>query len=212
MEASREWVGAQVNQKKVEVFRFYGHHPGKPGWQFSNFSNHPIEIDGIVYSTTEHYFQAEKFRPTYGKGDEKWAQDIAKSETPHEAKKMGGSRKHIIRSDWESVKDKVMLKALRAKARQHKDFRKALFETDDAHLIEASPWDYYWGEGSKKTGKNMLGKLLMVVRSDVRMWGNNIPKECDVCEGNGCGSCPDCVEVPEGYRWPVKKFLKSSEL
>ena len=159
-------MASKSTHKRVETFRFYSHHPGKQGWQFSNFSNHSVKIDGIDYPTTEHYYQAMKFRPKYGKGDEKWAQTIAMSDTPHEAKRMGGSQKHILRSDWESVKDKVMLKALRAKARQHKDFRRALFETENAYLIEASPWDYYWGEGSKKTGKNMLGKLLMKVRDE----------------------------------------------
>lgn len=28
---------------------------------FSNFSLHPVVIDGVTYLTTEHYFQAQKF-------------------------------------------------------------------------------------------------------------------------------------------------------
>lgn len=28
---------------------------------FSNFSLHPVVIDGVTYPTTEHYFQAQKF-------------------------------------------------------------------------------------------------------------------------------------------------------
>ena len=28
------------------TYRFYSHHPDKKGWMFSNFSNHPITVDG----------------------------------------------------------------------------------------------------------------------------------------------------------------------
>lgn len=28
---------------------------------FSNFSLHPVVIEGVTYLTTEHYFQAQKF-------------------------------------------------------------------------------------------------------------------------------------------------------
>ena len=30
----------------------------------SNFSAHPIELDGVVWPTSEHYFQAQKFAGT----------------------------------------------------------------------------------------------------------------------------------------------------
>jgi predicted NAD-dependent protein-ADP-ribosyltransferase YbiA (DUF1768 family) len=34
---------------------------GEPFGEFSNFSGHGIEIDGLWYPTVEHYFQAMKF-------------------------------------------------------------------------------------------------------------------------------------------------------
>jgi len=36
----------------------------KPYGEFSNFSRHPIDVDGVVWPTSEHYFQAQKFAGT----------------------------------------------------------------------------------------------------------------------------------------------------
>ena len=36
----------------------------KPYGEFSNFSRHPIEIGGVIWPTSEHYFQAQKFAGT----------------------------------------------------------------------------------------------------------------------------------------------------
>ena len=72
-----------------------------------------------------------------------------------------------MRSDWEEVKEQVMLKALRAKFSHHQDLREQLLATGNLHLAEASPCDYYWGTGKSGKGKNRLGVLLMQVRSEL---------------------------------------------
>ncbi len=36
----------------------------KPYGEFSNFSRHPIDIGGMTWPTSEHYFQAQKFTGT----------------------------------------------------------------------------------------------------------------------------------------------------
>jgi len=41
-------------------------------------------------------------------------------------------------------------------------------DTADAALIETSNMDAFWGTGKKGIGKNMLGKLLMEVRDELR--------------------------------------------
>ena len=46
----------------MKTILFY--RPKKPHGEFSNFSPHPIEIDGKVWPTSEHYFQAQKFAGT----------------------------------------------------------------------------------------------------------------------------------------------------
>jgi predicted NAD-dependent protein-ADP-ribosyltransferase YbiA (DUF1768 family) len=36
-------------------------------------------------------------------------------------------------------------------------------------LIENSPTDYFWGCGANHTGENHLGKILMGVRTEIRL-------------------------------------------
>ena len=50
----------------------------------------------------------------------------------------------------------------------HKDIQQTLLETGDEELVESTTNDYYWGCGTKGTGKNMLGKILMEVREQIR--------------------------------------------
>jgi predicted NAD-dependent protein-ADP-ribosyltransferase YbiA (DUF1768 family) len=40
--------------------------------------------------------------------------------------------------------------------------------TDDRLLVEATSRDYYWGCGTKGTGKNVLGRILMEMREKLR--------------------------------------------
>lgn len=80
------------------------------------------------------------------------------------AARLGRSRAQPLRPDWEQVKDDLMKTALLAKFRQNDDIRRILLSTGDAHLIEHTKNDSYWGDGGDGTGKNKLGLLLMEVR------------------------------------------------
>ena len=131
----------------------------------SNFYNSPIEKDGIVYPTNEHFFQAMKTLNIEER------QMIAEAETPGEAKRMG--RKIGLRPDWEEVKYPVMKEGLRLKFFTHKNLAKKLIDTGDAWLIEGNYWhDNTWGDCSCPRcltidGKNWLGTLLMEIRDEV---------------------------------------------
>jgi ribA/ribD-fused uncharacterized protein len=139
------------------TLRFYAH-TDEPYGCFSNFSHHPFTLDGALWPTSEHYFQAQKFA-----GSE-WAEAIRLASNPMKAKRMGGSRKHPLRKDWERVKEDVMRRALEAKFTQHAGARDVLLSTGEVTLVEAAPRDSYWGCGAKGTGKNRLGVLLMELR------------------------------------------------
>jgi predicted NAD-dependent protein-ADP-ribosyltransferase YbiA (DUF1768 family) len=47
-----------------------------------------------------------------------------------------------------------------------------LLDTGDSHLVEHTKRDMYWGDGgdggNDKIGRNMLGKLLVRVRNQIR--------------------------------------------
>lgn len=131
--------------------------------QFAFLSNFfPCVIigeDEIVYPSVEHYFQAQKTNDLIQR------QKIAEAQTPGIAKRMG--RKVVLRSDWEEVKDKVMLFAVRQKFKDPR-FGSLLLATGDAELIEGNYWgDTYWGVDINKGGENHLGKILMQVRIEL---------------------------------------------
>ena len=88
--------------------------------------------------------------------------------TPARAAEIGRQRSRPLRPDWEDVKDDVMRVAVRAKFTQHEELRELLLSTGDEELVEHTTNDAYWADGGDGTGKNMLGKILMEVRAELR--------------------------------------------
>ncbi len=129
--------------------------------EFSNFSPHPFKLNGQVWPTSEHYFQAQKFAGT------EHEEAVRNAKTPSMAAKLGRSRSLPLRADWEAVKDDVMRAALRAKFEQHPKLKSLLLSTGDAELIEHTRNDSYWADGGDGTGKNRLGVLLMELRAQL---------------------------------------------
>lgn len=130
--------------------------------EFSNFAPFPIEVKGKRWPTSEHYFQAQKFAGT------ERAEEIRKAKSPMVAARMGRSRKHRLRKDWESVKDNVMREGVLARFTQHADLRELLLSTGAAILVEHPENDSYWGDGGDGSGRNRLGQILMEVRETLR--------------------------------------------
>lgn len=144
----------------AQQIKFY--RANEPYGAFSNFdTKHPITIDGVKWPTTEHYFQAMKFK---GTGH---VEAVRRASKPMEAANMGRDRSRPLRKDWEQVKDDVMREAVRAKFTQHEDCKSMLLSTGDAELIEHTTNDSYWADGGDGTGKNMLGKILMEIRAEL---------------------------------------------
>ena len=129
---------------------------------FSNFSRHAITLNGKRWPTSEHYFKAQKFAGT------EHEEEVRMAKKPMEAASMGRDRKRPLRRDWESVKDGIMLDAVRAKFTQHDDLKAILLGTGDAKLVEHTTNDSYWGDGGDGSGKNRLGHILMQVRQELR--------------------------------------------
>lgn len=131
----------------------------------SNFYPCKIIYEGIEYPSTEHAYQAAKTL------NREHRQMIAELPTPGKAKKAG--RVVDIREDWNDVKFQVMYDICKLKFIQP-EFKQRLLETGDAYLIEGNWWhDNTWGIcGCKKcpgTGLNLLGKVLMQIRADIKM-------------------------------------------
>jgi len=131
---------------------------------FSNFSYHGFELDGFWWLTNEHYFQAQKF----GETDPVWFTKIREIKTPKEAAKMGNSRSHPLRTDWNNVKDEIMEKGVLQKFTTHTEIGELLIATGSELIVENSPIDYYWGCGKDGSGQNKLGQIIMKVREKLR--------------------------------------------
>jgi len=134
--------------------------PSKPYGCFSNFSKHPITVDGKVYATTEHFYQASKM---VSEADH---ESVRLSDTPKSAKNLAYCLP--MKDNWEDIKYKVMVDALIYKATQHQDIKEILMNTGDEILEEASPKDAIWGTGKDGKGLNLLGKAWMETRSRLR--------------------------------------------
>lgn len=125
----------------------------------SNFSNAPVEYNGITYLNNEAAFQSMK------------TMNIRKREQfanldPSTAKRKG--RNVILRNDWEKVKEQIMYEICKNKFSQNEDLKIKLLETGDQYLEEGNTWgDKEWGT-YKGVGKNKLGKILMRVRDELR--------------------------------------------
>ncbi|MFB7617111.1 NADAR family protein [Kitasatospora sp. NPDC056181] len=129
---------------------------------FSNFSVHSLDLDGHSWPTSEHYFQAQKFVGT------RHADLIRRARTPLRAAELGRDPSKPLRRDWDRVKDDVMRRAVATKFRAHADIREILLSTADEEIVEDTTTDHYWGRGRTGTGKNMLGRILMRTRSQLR--------------------------------------------
>lgn len=121
------------------TIRFY--RARDPHGELSNHSLHSFELDGLSWSSIEHYYQAQKFAGT------PHAESTRQAPAPMAAKRLGlgQSQDFPLRSDWDEVKEEIMFQATLAKYETHADVRAALLATGDEELVEDSPTDYYWG-------------------------------------------------------------------
>lgn len=129
----------------------------------SNFSPAHIMLDGITYPHVENAFQAMKCADISLRGD------FVKL-SPGQAKRYG--RQVTMRTDWNEVKDDVMLSALEQKFDLRGQNGMLLKSTGFSTLIEGNTWhDNYWGRCSCRScqpfvrgDSNHLGMLLSRIR------------------------------------------------
>jgi len=128
----------------------------------SNFYACQIELDGEVYPSVEHAYQASKTL------DKLERMMIRTSATPGEAKRLGSPKGPLhIRPDWDEVKVDTMHNLLVKKFTSY-PFNEMLLDTGDAHLEEGNQHgDNFWGTVDGK-GQNYLGRLLMIIRGELQ--------------------------------------------
>lgn len=124
----------------------------------SNMYPEVLYINGEMYPSAEHAFQASKSLDK----DVRLGMSVCRS--AKEAKEAG--KLLNLRLDWEDVKVDVMYDILKAKF-EDPELAQKLRDTGDEELIEENNWgDTFWGV-CKGEGKNTLGQLLMKVRKEI---------------------------------------------
>lgn len=128
----------------------------------SNFYEAPFLFKARKVPTAEHGYQMMK-----ATDDEDQAY-VLEADTPGEAKKRGNDID--IRSNWDNIKTITMYRVVRSKFNypQNQDLAQKLIDTGDKKLVEGNDWgDTFWGV-TDDGGENQLGKILMLVRSELK--------------------------------------------
>lgn len=131
-------------------------------YMLSNFSSFRVVYRSRIWPTAEHAYQAMKFH-SYDIQEMIRHQDSA-----HAAKKGARAIADKVRGDWDEVKVDIMREICRAKLEQHPYIREKLMGTGDRPIFEASPEDAFWGWGPDRRGQNMLGRIWVQLRSELR--------------------------------------------
>lgn len=139
----------------------------------SNFYQlkNPIQFDGLVYPTSEHFYQAMKTE------DLNRRRIMSMISSSGDVKKYGNDVQ--LRQDWKQVKQIVMRLGLLLKFSANPEISARLEDTGDEELEEGNTWhDNEWGnclcpKCRHIVGKNYLGHFLMSVRTVFQLikWG-----------------------------------------
>lgn len=143
------------------IDRFFG----ETRW-LSNFWKANVMFEGEMYPSTEHAYQAAK------------TLDLVAREQFRVATKSGDAKRAgrtvALREDWERIKFDVMLEVVSQKFFNHYELGDKLLATGKQKLVEGNHWhDQYWGDCTcprceNTPGHNNLGKILMLVRAELR--------------------------------------------
>ena len=134
---------------------------------FSNFYTEPLEINGKIWKSGEHFYQAAKFAPNGLQEDAKVYNIIANAETPGKAKEIADrcfSGENKERLHMASRTFTAMCVMLNVKFAPGTLAHKRLMQTGDLELIHLSGSDFFWGQNRRGEGKNLLGRALMDMR------------------------------------------------
>ena len=133
----------------------------------SNFSRGELFVDGESCATVEHAYQMQKTLDPAAresirlKGDPKWAKQSA------------STKSFPLRDGWSEMSLGVMRSLLEQKFTCHSKLAAQLLATGDKIIAEGNTWDdRRWGvcqdEDGVWRGENLLGVLLMEVRTKLR--------------------------------------------
>jgi len=135
---------------------------------------YPIHVNGVRILTSEALYQVCRFPHL---------PDVQKliigQVSPMTAKMRSKPYRKDSRPDWDQVRVRIMRWSLRMKlANNWNTFSALLLKTGDRPIVEESRKDAFWGakvvdDGDTLVGMNVLGRLLMELREQVKQQGRD---------------------------------------
>ena len=137
----------------------------------SNYSAHAVYLKRIIWPTSEHYYQAQKFAGTERE------EQVRCQKTPDEAKAMGNGKDYPARPGWHSkLRDEVMLeviwrKQLDAENESQNSFHN-LLETSEIHNLKSqlARLSEYLGSEIQRLTPNATEKELFEIADLLGRW------------------------------------------
>lgn len=152
------------------------HNPDEDNGYLSNWWMSEFRVDGIKFTSAEQYMMWGKAKLF---GDAETQDKILAVSDVAKIKALGREVKGFDDEVWTANREQIVYKGLKAKFRDNQELKEKLLSTGDAILAECAVHDRVWGIGlsmrdpnrfdmDKWRGLNLLGKLLMQVRDEMK--------------------------------------------
>ena len=152
------------------------HNPDEENGYLSNWYLSEFTVDDITFSSMEQYMMYEKAILFH---DQETAKKILQKDNVAEIKALGRIVQNFDDTVWVKSREEIVYKGVLEKFRQNPELRKRLERTGEEIIAECAVKDRIWEIGlsmkdedrfcvERWNGQNLLGKILMDVRKDIK--------------------------------------------
>ena len=152
------------------------HNPEEENGYLSNWYLSEFTVAGVTFSSMEQYMMYEKALLFQ---DQETAEKILQTDNVAEIKALGRAVRYFDDKIWIKAREEIVYRGVLEKFRQNPELAEKLEQTDEDIIAECAVKDRIWGIGlsmkdenrlsiDKWRGQNLLGKILMQVREDIR--------------------------------------------
>jgi putative DNA methylase len=167
----------------------------------------PLRVNGVDILTSEALYQACRFPQLPDV-----QRVIIAQKSPMTAKMKSKPHRSKTRMDWDAVRTRVMRWCLRVKLAQNwLTFRELLLATGDRPIVEESKKDDFWGafaqEDGTLVGRNVLGRLLMELREELKKPTAEALKRVEPVPIPDFKLFGEPIEAVQAWRMPVEPVI-----
>ena len=152
------------------------HNPDEENGYLSNWFLSEFTVGGITFSSMEQYMMYEK---AVLSKDHITAEIILQTDDVAVIKALGRTAQNFDDKVWVKEREGIVYRGLLEKFRQNPELAEKLEQTGEDIIAECAVKDRIWGIGlsmkdenrlsiDKWRGQNLLGRILMRVREDIR--------------------------------------------